>query len=371
MTRLTFASTANKDLLYKVRVRISDPFFFLETNTANYIFLDSREIGVFKEQNKNKKIKVVDITILIKEVRKKHPKGDIVGPIALSILEKYGKHTKRIEVSNSFPLDLADYLREKRIKVKVKKPFCPEREVKTASEVKAIQKSIENLYPAYRLIEKILTDSKVKGKYLMYKGETLTSEFLKREVTKILVEKDMFNEVGIIISSGKQAAIPHHEGSGPILAHETIVCDLFPVSIKTGYFSDMTRTYIKGTPSKEAGHMYDAVLKAQEAAIKTVKAGIKSKEVQMAAENVFTELGFDVGSEGFTHAVGHGIGLDIHEGPNVSRNPEPVLIEGHVVTIEPGLYYRKHGGVRIEDVVVVTKNGCRNLTKYPKQFIIK
>ncbi len=166
--------------------------------------------------------------------------------------------------------------------------------------------------------------------------------------------------------------MPHHSGSGPIVPDTPIVIDIFPRSQQTGYFGDMTRTVVKGTPSKEVKRMYKAVLEGQKIGISMIKHGVKSADVHNAVVDYFSKSGFKTGQidgkqQGFIHSTGHGLGLEIHEPPRVSVGND-ILQAGNVVTVEPGLYYEKLGGVRIEDVVLVTKKGCEVLSKFPKKF---
>jgi len=185
-----------------------------------------------------------------------------------------------------------------------------------------------------------------------------------------MLEEDLLNVEGIIISCGPHAAIPHHRGSGPLRPNETIICDIFPRYRGNHYFADMTRTYVKGAPSPELKKLYAAVFEAQTKAIAMVRPGIRFADVHEKCVEIFAKRGYHSGNKGFIHGTGHGLGLDIHEAPYVSKGQTGVFEEGHVVTIEPGLYYPKLGGVRLEDVVWVTKNGCENLTNYPKNFVI-
>jgi Xaa-Pro aminopeptidase len=236
---------------------------------------------------------------------------------------------------------------------------------------KAIEQGIRKTHKAFRKIEEILKNSKIKNKKLVYNNRPLTSDFLREKATEILEKEGMINKEGIIISSGAYSAKPHHPGKGIIKAHELIVCDIYPVSKKTKYFADTSRTYIKGRPSSRIQKMYDAVLFAQKKAIQMVKPGAKASDIHEAVCKIFIDRGFDVSKrKGFVHSTGHGLGRKVHELPHINKKSKSVLRPGYVITIEPGLYYPKLGGVRIEDVVAVTARGNRNLTKYPKNFII-
>jgi Xaa-Pro aminopeptidase len=139
------------------------------------------------------------------------------------------------------------------------------------------------------------------------------------------------------------------------------------------YYADMTRTVVKGEPEKEIKERYEAVKHAQDAALAFVKDGITCKEVHNLVCDIFEERGYGTvrkrSKKGFIHSTGHGVGLDLHENPKVGDN-DYELRRGNVITIEPGLYDPEVGGVRLEDMVLVLKNGCENLTKFKKELII-
>lgn len=366
-------------MFYAVRVKIPDPFFYLDTGEKQYVFLDHREYGVFAEHNTNSAIELVLVNPLMDSAfakasaRSSSPQknASTTSWLAFVILEKYGVLNEPIEVSNNLPLEMADFLREKGVNLVVKNPFFPERLRKAPHEIDAIRDALVRTQHAYTHIEEVLHNSTIDGDRVMYQGRPLTSERLKSEIEKILLSHDMTNDEGIIISCAGHAAIPHHRGAGMIRPHQTIVCDIFPRHRETGYFADMTRTYVKGEPTEEIAKMYAAVLEAQERAIEQVRPGVTMGDVHQSCIDTFLEKGYHYGDKGFIHGTGHGLGIDIHEYPYVRHNAPTVFEPGHVVTIEPGLYYPEIGGVRIEDVVVVTEDGCRNLTDYHKDYIIE
>jgi Xaa-Pro aminopeptidase len=205
-----------------------------------------------------------------------------------------------------------------------------------------------------------------------------TSEGAHAILDTRLTEAGCESPEGHIVAGGMQGAEPHEAGTGQLTKGESIVIDIYPRSKTSRYFADMTRTVCIGTPSPELQKMYDAVLGAQELAISMVKPGARCKDIQDATEKFFIEKGFETSgkgkefayAEGFVHGVGHGVGLNIHEAPSIGRKTEDILMEGDVITIEPGLYYKNIGGVRIEDMVLVTKDGYRNLTKAAKNFVL-
>lgn len=168
-----------------------------------------------------------------------------------------------------------------------------------------------------------------------------------------------------IIASGERSALPHGRASdAKIPASGFVVCD-FGV-ILTGYCSDMTRTVYVGRPPEEARRLYEAVKSAQQAAVESVRPGVGVGDVDEAARNVLQENGL---GRYFTHSTGHGVGLEIHESPRVAAGQKDILRPGMVITVEPGVYVPGRWGVRIEDMVAVTENGCEVLTPTTKELI--
>jgi Xaa-Pro aminopeptidase len=166
-----------------------------------------------------------------------------------------------------------------------------------------------------------------------------------------------------IVASGPNGAMPHHRaGDRRIADGDLVVLDFG--ALVDGYHSDMTRTVMVGEPSDTQARMYAVVREAQAAGVAAVKAGAEASAVDDACRSVIREAGWD---EAFLHATGHGVGLDIHEPPRVARTADAMLSDGQVVTVEPGVYLAEHGGVRIEDTVVVTSEGCRTLTLAHKE----
>ena len=189
---------------------------------------------------------------------------------------------------------------------------------------------------------------------------------------------DGYLGIDTIISCGAESADPHAIGSGPIKPHSPVVIDIFPVSLRTHYYGDMTRTIFKGEPSAGLQKMYEAVREAQEQAIAQVRAGADGKDIYDSVCRHFNAEGYPTristkGGEGFIHGLGHGVGIDIHEPPSLGATSS-ILKAANVVTVEPGLYYPRPrrnipaGGIRIEDAVVVKNGDCENLTKFPKDL---
>ena len=166
-----------------------------------------------------------------------------------------------------------------------------------------------------------------------------------------------------IVASGPNGAMPHHRAADRRITEGDLVVLDFGALVD-GYHSDMTRTLMVGDPSDTQARMYEVVREAQAAGVAAVRDGAEASAVDAACRSVIREAGWD---EAFLHATGHGVGLDIHEPPRVARTADAMLADGQVVTVEPGVYLAEHGGVRIEDTVVVTSEGCRTLTLAPKE----
>jgi Xaa-Pro aminopeptidase len=275
-------------------------------------------------------------------------------------------------VPGSFPVGLADALREAGIGIQVRpEPFWANREVKNETEVRAIRASLRAAEAGMEAGIAALKRSKIdKQGYLKLDGTRLTSEILKSIINSTTMARG-FVPSHTIAASGEQCVDPHNSGSGPIRAHTSVIMDIFPRSQETGYFGDMTRTVVRGRASERLRHAYAAVAHAQEIGFRKVRPRASASEIHNEILDYFRAEGFETGErdgrmQGFFHGTGHGLGLDIHEAPSFGLRSRNRFRKNHVVTVEPGLYYPGMGGVRLEDVVLVTEKGCRNMVRFPK-----
>lgn len=173
------------------------------------------------------------------------------------------------------------------------------------------------------------------------------------------------NAFDIIVASGLRGAMPHGHASGRVIEDgELVTVDMG--AYLNGYNSDMTRTVAVGTPSDEMRRVYNAVLESEEAAIAAVKPGVRAADLDKIARDILTGHGL---GEAFAHSLGHGVGLEVHEGPGLRDTSEDVLAAGMVITIEPGAYLPDVGGVRIEDLLLVTEDGYEVLSHSPKETV--
>ena len=276
-----------------------------------------------------------------------------------------------------FPVGTADGLREEGIAVTAEEGsvLTDIRAVKTDEEVDHIREAQRVNERGMAAAEELLREADVEDGILVLDGEPLTSERVKTAIETTFLENG-FSSGESIVACGSGAADPHNRGSGPLAADESIIIDIFPGSGETGYHADMTRTFVKGEPSETIEAWYDLTEDAFDAAMDAIEPGATGAAVHDAVCDVYEDAGeptlrADPETEtGYIHGTGHGIGLAVHELPSLSFNGGE-LEPGNVVTVEPGLYDPDVGGVRIEDFVVVTEDGCENVAEYPKSLRVE
>lgn len=282
-----------------------------------------------------------------------------------------------VAVPRRAPVGTADALRERGVEVTVDESgvIGDIREVKTDAEVANVETTQQANEAAMAAAEELLSVASVEGSQLHHHGDPLTSERVKQEIETTLLEHGCALDE-TIVACGSQAADPHDRGSGPLTAGEPIIIDIFPRDKATKYHADMTRTFVVGEPDERLQEWHALTQKALDNALSQVEPGTSGKEVHAAACEVYENAGLPTlraepdTETGFIHSTGHGVGLDVHEGPSLSPRGGP-LEAGHIITVEPGLYDPAVGGVRIEDIVVVTDDGFRNLTDYPIELAIE
>ena len=286
------------------------------------------------------------------------------------------KNVKTVAVSYNFPAYYYSMLQKEGLDVVlIKSPFTRSRAVKTDDEIEKIaasQNAAEKaMDAAIQMIKNARPEDAGSGK-LVYEGEVLTGERVLAEISRVLLECGCADDE-TIVSCGSDSADPHGKTRGALYTDHPIVIDIFPQNKQTRYFGDMTRTVIRGKASDELSRMYEAVKGAQAAGVTAARPGASCADVHNTVCDYLEAAGYDTyrsgSTVGFVHTTGHGVGLDIHEMPSVSDNSY-VLEPGNVITIEPGLYYPGIGGIRIEDTIVITKDGRRNLNTMPKFFKI-
>jgi Xaa-Pro aminopeptidase len=362
------ASERDANLYYATRFLAPDSFVFFQTATQKVMLMSDLELDRAKAQA------TVDLVLsysayekTLKDRGMPEPKGVDVMTAAL---QEFG--ISDLIVPTTFGVELADTLRERGFRLSTRKePFYSERAIKSPEEVHAVAQTMRATEGAIGQAIEVIRAADIFHDQLYYEGQPLTSEYIKKLINVKLMEHDCIAQ-HTIVACGDDACDPHNEGSGPFRAYQAIVMDVFPKSSTNGYYADITRTVVKGKPSDALRRVYDTVLEGQEMGLHMVKAGTSGKAIHSAIQELFERAGYKTGvinerMQGFFHGTGHGVGLEIHEPPRISRLDD-TLQPGHVVTVEPGLYYLGIGGVRIEDTVLVTSDGYENLTSFPKFF---
>jgi len=362
------ASETDANLYYATRFLAPDPFVYLEMKGERLLVMSDLEMDRARTQAS------VDRVLSYSEYEQKAKKQGIKAPTTVDVVHVVLKESKvrRLLVPANFPFIHATRLQELGYSLKPKRdPFYEQRVVKNSEEVRQIEAAQRATEEAVAAAHAMLRQATIRGGELWFDGTVVTSERVKQLINVKLMERHCVGQ-HTIVAGGEQACDPHDEGSGPLPAHRSIIFDVFPRSASSRYFADMSRTVIRGTVSPELKRLYHTVKDAQEEAIGKIKDGADGMKIHQGICARFEKAGYKTGlvngrMQGYFHGTGHGVGLDIHEAPRISRTGS-LLQEGHVVTVEPGLYYPGLGAVRIEDMVLVTKDGCRNLTNFPKVF---
>ncbi len=367
-------STCSADMYYATGFLANDSFIYLNSRTEKLLVSDM-ELGRARKESMIRDVVPTSRYGIMEKLRQLKDADAAYCAMIAEFLRS--ENIERVTVSYNFPVQLADCMRKEGFEViPVKSPFRESREVKKDHEIKAIEK-------AQRAGERALADGLNAIKKASVRNGKLWqgNAPLKAEDVRAVVEMSLLlqgcESSDTIIACGKGSSDPHWQGEGELLADEPIVIDMVPRSKKERYYSDMTRTVVVGTPSEELKEMYSAVRDSQACAINSIKAGVTGSEIHSIVCDVLEERGYETSrgksrefTEGFIHSTGHGVGLDIHETPSLSESGKE-LKAGCVVTVEPGLYSKRTGGVRLEDVVLVTESGCKNLTMFEKNLVLK
>jgi Xaa-Pro aminopeptidase len=354
-------------MLYAVGMFVPDPFIYFRAKGECHVVLSDLEIDRARKNARH--CHIISYNQCVEKLRRRVKRPGLAAVINLLLRER---KMHKIFVPANFPHGLARELRNYNIKVRVKKGgVFPQREFKRADEVKKISAAL--MMAEVGLAEGIqaLKTAKVgRDLKLIYHGAPLTSEKLRAIIDIAIIQAGGLAS-HTIVAGGRQGCDPHEPGHGPLRAHHPIILDVFPRSQKTGYFGDITRTVVRGRASDAVRRLYDTVARAQEIAFGKIRATARGVDIHRAVQSFFEGEGFKTGKkngrmQGFFHGTGHGVGMEIHEAPRISLTSNDVLQIGQVVTVEPGLYYPAVGGVRLEDVVNITAQGARNLTKFEK-----
>jgi Xaa-Pro aminopeptidase len=368
---LMFADTTHSaELRNVIPHAVHDPFFYIERGEEKVTVLRSLEIARMSE--------VPGMTALAPEelglddlLAAGIPAGVALLDVYLRACERFG--VTRAIVPPSFPLEVADHLRAGGVELTVDGPlFEARRRVKSPAQLAGIRRAQTAAEAAVASVAGALHAAEVVDGGLVLDGEPLTCERLKQGVSLAFIRNGCGGD-DMIVAHGEQTCIGHHSGSGQVREGEPVTVDLCPRDSESGCYTDITRTFVKGEVDDELALYYKIVKESLDAVLAAIRPGLPVAELHriscapIAAAGQPTQLSRKPGeilNEGFFHSLGHGVGLEIHEAPALNQNPA-VLVAGDVIAVEPGCYRQGFGGVRLEDLVLVTEDGAELLTDYP------
>lgn len=365
-------SLRSPELRHEVAEGVADPIIFLEIDGRRVVVVSQFEKSTFDRRED-----VVDEVWIYPDLGADELIEDqsipehIVGP------ELVGRALQRVGATSvivppAFELATADHLRGKGIEVVVDaEAWSRRRRRKSPWEIEGIERAQRAVDLAMRTAARMLRSSEVVGDArLRFEGEVLTAELVREAMMGDLLSQGTETDI-ILVQSGDACLSGHDEGTGPILLGQTCVIDCFPRDRRSGVYTDMTRTFVVGSPSEDVKKMHAHCRAALGIAYESIKPG--ASDAFRNVTDYFHSHGFPTQvhhhngtlREGFMHALGHGVGLEVHESPSMGRRSDSLRV-GDVVAVEPGLYFEGLGGVRLEDTVLVTEEGCQHFTDpYP------
>ncbi len=368
---LIFGDTVRcPELRVEVPHAVADPFLYVERNGERHTVIRSLEARRMSE------VERMDVLPLEAFGLDELVEGGLDSDAAM--LEIVARACAKLGVRHAavpagFPVELADRLRADGIRLDVdRRLFEARRRVKSASQLEGIRRAQRAAEAGMRAAADMLRESQPVNGVLQLGGEPLTSERLKQAVAAGFLANGAVAE-DFIVAHGEQTCIGHHMGSGAIGAGEPITIDIWPRDTESGFFTDMTRTFVVGPVSDELADYHRLCLEVHEQVIPAIAPGITGRELHTIASRVVEAGGYptqlskrpgEVLLDGFFHGLGHGVGLEVHEEPQLDLSGG-ALVAGDVVAVEPGCYRQGYGGVRLEDLVLVTEDGAEVLTSYP------
>jgi Xaa-Pro aminopeptidase len=364
-------SFRSADMRHAVPLAVPDAFLYAEQDGGRHVFCSSleagrlRELGLF-EVHPHEELGMDEL------LAAGLAPGELDAQLGLRAVASLG--IRRAGVPGNFPVWLADRLRAEGVELDVDQElFDDRRRSKTEAQVAGIRRAQRAAEAAMDACRELLRRSEIRGDELLLDGEPLTVERVKADMNVVFAEHDTTADE-YIVAPGAQGARGHDMGSGPIGPNTPLVVDIFPRDNSTAVYTDMTRTFVVGEVPDDVREWHRLCREALDRAIAEIRAGVEARSVFDGTCEIFEAAGEptqrtktpgETLSDGFFHGLGHGVGLEVHEEPSMGRMARKKLVAGDVVTVEPGLYRSGYGGVRLEDIVLVTENGAENLTNYP------
>lgn len=354
----------NSDLYYILSIKIPDPVTFLK--------VPGKSVLMTSEKEKSRCEKKAEVDEIRTSSEFEAEGADRFEKLE-NFLDEYDVEKIGVDEEN-FNFGTAKKLEGNREIKPVENPITNSRKIKSRNEIEKLRRVQSITEEAMKKAEMVIKNSRVKNGKLMLKGEKLTSEKIKKHLERDLVSEKCRNMEGMIVTCGKESGEPHKRSSGVLKAKKPIIVDIFPRH-RSMYFGDMTRTFVKGKPSQEIEDMHETVKKAQNKAFQYLEEATnrKAEELHNKVCEVIEKNNYGTlrqnSETGFIHSTGHGVGLDLHESPKLGPGVGK-LEPGMVVTVEPGLYNPEAGGVRVEDMVLITEDGYKNFNSMHKQMEI-
>jgi Xaa-Pro aminopeptidase len=373
---LIYADTfRSPELRHEVPVGVADPFLYVERDGARHVVVSAFEIPLLEPGGDYVLHPLEEFGI--DELRRSGVGShEMFDELVLRAVRALG--VERAVVPGDFPLLLADKLRGAGVELGPDRElFDRRRRVKTPAELAGIRRAQAAAEAGMAAARELFRAASPDGDGgLVADGEPLTCERVKAAISQQFLERDA-NADGFIVSHGPQAAIGHHLGGGQIRAGETIMIDLWPRDNASACSADMTRTFVVGEVVEEVAEWHRLCREALDRAVEDIRPGVHGSEVFGHTCDIFEAAGYptqrtkppgEVLSDGFHHSLGHGVGLEVHEQPFLGMAGHEELVAGDVVAVEPGLYRAGYGGVRLEDLVLVTADGAESLTRFPYEL---
>jgi Xaa-Pro aminopeptidase len=346
---------------HEVPIAVPDPFLYLESNGSRVVTASSIERPRLEALAGIEPIGLEDLgwDELLASGR---ARWDAEFEIAVRAVAHY--EIDEAVVPPEFPLELANRLRSAGVDVTTDpEEFARRRRAKTAAE-------LEGIRAAQRAADAAMGEAAA----LLASGTDLTAEYVRGKMQAVCREMGCTLGHDAIVGAGAQGAVGHESGSGPLPPDTTIIIDIWPQHDESGCFADMTRTFVIGTPAGDVAQWHALAIEALRRVKEAARPGVTGTALWGVACDVYEAAGQptqrskkpgEVLREGFFHSLGHGVGLDVHEEPNLGRGGDAELIAGDVVAVEPGAYRQGYGGVRLEDLLLITEDGSETLTDYP------
>jgi len=368
---LIYAGTSSPDMRHEVPIGIPDPFLYVEHDGERHVVLTSFEIDRVSAIPGGPTPHPYEEFGYDELLEQGLTREEVYIRVAINACKAFG--VTDAAVPATFPTIFADRLRAEGVTLTPEYDlFYDRRRVKSDVELAGIRRAQRAAEAGMDAARDLLRRATRNGAGLEVDGRPLTSERIKAAIAAVFTGRGMVAD-DFIVSHGPQSAVGHDMGSGQIAAGEPIVIDLWPRDVETACYADMTRTYVVGEPPEEIVRYHSLCKEALDRSIAAIRAGVPGERVFTLVCEFFHEAGQptqlskqhgEVLEDGFYHGLGHGVGLEVHEHPALGRAPGE-MVAGDVVTVEPGLYRHGYGGVRLEDLVLVTADGAENLTEYP------